>query len=148
MAVELKVYWAAPLFTQAERDFNQARAALLVQAGFSVYLPQEHAPPLPMVATQMRQVVNENIHAINRSHVVVAVVDGADVDSGTAWELGFAHALGKSCLLYRTDFRGGHEYQGLNLMLAFNGFVKHNWPDVLNWLIEYRDRQQWFEGGV
>ncbi len=47
---------------------------------------------------------------------MVAVLDGSDADSGTAWECGYAHARGKPIVAIRTDFRGGED-QGLNLML-------------------------------
>jgi nucleoside 2-deoxyribosyltransferase len=37
----MKLYFAGPLFTTAERDFNAALAAQLRRAGHEVFLPQE-----------------------------------------------------------------------------------------------------------
>ena len=54
--------------------------------------------------------------AIDRCDLLIAVLDGADADSGTAWECGYAYARGKPIVALRTDFRGGED-QGLNLML-------------------------------
>ena len=43
--------------------------------------------------------------AIKNADMVVAVIDGADADSGTSWEMGYASALGKKVIALRTDFR-------------------------------------------
>ncbi len=44
--------------------------------------------------------------------VVLGVMDGPELDSGTASEIGFAAALGKRCHGLRTDFRGCGEFDG------------------------------------
>jgi nucleoside 2-deoxyribosyltransferase len=46
-----------------------------------------------------------NEAAIRRSDIVVAVLDGVDVDSGTASEIGFAYGLGMRSYGLRTDTR-------------------------------------------
>lgn len=35
-----KIYWAAPLFTQAEQAFNASISQELEEQGYSVFLPQ------------------------------------------------------------------------------------------------------------
>lgn len=47
----------------------------------------------------------ENEAMIRRAAGLLGVLDGADVDSGTAAEIGFASALGKRIVGLRTDFR-------------------------------------------
>jgi nucleoside 2-deoxyribosyltransferase len=42
---------------------------------------------------------------INNYSVLVAMLDGARVDDGVAFEIGYAFALGKSCIGFQTDFR-------------------------------------------
>lgn len=42
---------------------------------------------------------------MDNSDIVVAVLDGVDVDSGTAWEIGYAYAKEKPVIGLRTDFR-------------------------------------------
>jgi nucleoside 2-deoxyribosyltransferase len=49
--------------------------------------------------------------------VVIAVLDGADADSGTAFEMGVAHAMGKPIVGVRTDYRAGAEH-GVNIMCS------------------------------
>ena len=46
----------------------------------------------------------------------MAILDGADADSGTCWECGYAHGLGKPIVAVRTDLRASED-DGLNAML-------------------------------
>ena len=43
------------------------------------------------------------VEGVDASDLVVAVLDGVDVDSGTAWEIGYAYAKGKPVIGLRTD---------------------------------------------
>jgi len=54
---------------------------------------------------------------------MVAVIDGADADSGTAWEMGYAFALGKRVIALRTDFRSVGINEKVNLMLEQSATV-------------------------
>jgi len=51
------------------------------------------------------RIAAKNEEAIRRCDLVVAILDGVDVDSGTASEIGFAYGLGKPSLGLRTDSR-------------------------------------------
>jgi nucleoside 2-deoxyribosyltransferase len=57
------------------------------------------------------------VQGVVECDALVAVLDGADADSGTAFEVGYAHALGKPIVGVRTDYRPQQE-RGTNLMLA------------------------------
>jgi nucleoside 2-deoxyribosyltransferase len=48
---------------------------------------------------------------------LLGVLDGPDVDSGTASEIGFAAALGKKCYGLRTDFRNSGDFDGMPINL-------------------------------
>ncbi len=54
---------------------------------------------------------------IEECDLVVGVLDGADVDSGTAFEIGYAYSLGIPVIGIRTDYRQSQD-RGLNIMLA------------------------------
>jgi nucleoside 2-deoxyribosyltransferase len=58
---------------------------------------------------------------IRKADMLVAVLDGIDVDSGTAGEMGFAYGLGKPVFGLRTDWRmtGDNEAAGVNLQLRY-----------------------------
>ena len=62
-----------------------------------------------------------NADAIASSDGVLAVLDGTDVDSGTASEIGYAFALGKKVVGYRGDFRltGDNPGSVVNLQIEY-----------------------------
>ena len=59
------------------------------------------------------------MQALNQCDLMVAILDGAQVDDGTAWEIGFFFSQGKKILGIRTDFRraGESEESRVNLMI-------------------------------
>lgn len=113
-----RVYLAAPLFSEAERTYNLALRDLLEAHLFDVYLPQEVGDTSH---TRCREengaIFAQHLPAIRDADLIVAVIDGADADSGTSWEMGYAYALGKKVVALRTDFRVAGRYERVNLML-------------------------------
>ena len=113
----MEIYLAGPLFTQAERRWMRALANQLRSLEYGVFLPQDDAgSPLFQNPPDFHGAFEMCRDAVERADVVLAVLDGCDADSGTAWECGFAYARGKPIVALRTDFRGGED-SGLNLML-------------------------------
>jgi nucleoside 2-deoxyribosyltransferase len=111
-----KIYLAGPLFTLGERRFNADLAGFLESEGYQVWLPQEHEPR----SNTAWAVFDMDVEALDAADMVVACMDGADPDSGTAWECGYAYAKGKPIVCYRTDFRISGDTAGApyNLMLS------------------------------
>jgi len=106
-----KVYLAAPLFSQAERKFNERLTDLLEQY-FDIFLPQRDGGMfVNMVAHGVtvddaaHAVFQTDIHAIKNCDFVVAVLDGRAIDEGVAFEVGFAYANNKPCYGLQTDIR-------------------------------------------
>ncbi|HJJ36108.1 MAG TPA: nucleoside 2-deoxyribosyltransferase, partial [Methanocorpusculum sp.] len=112
------VYFAAPLFSEAERAFNRMVADELAGLFYDVHLPQELDDDANTRAENREALIyRENLAALQAADIVVAVIDGADADSGTAWEMGYAAAKGKRILALRTDFRRFSDAESVNLML-------------------------------
>jgi nucleoside 2-deoxyribosyltransferase len=57
---------------------------------------------------------------------VVAVLDGVDVDSGTAAEIGYAFARGKLIVGYRGDFRLSADNEGSIVNLQVEYFIRES----------------------
>ena len=128
------VYLAAPLFREAECDFNRKLRNELISAGFDVFLPQEDSNNIKDNKDRQTIIFNKNLKGIENSDILVAVLDGADVDSGTAWEIGFAFAKGKSVLGLRTDFRTLGREGTVNLMIERSVILCMSIPELLNHL--------------
>ncbi|MCP4763020.1 MAG: 2-deoxyribonucleoside glycosidase [archaeon] len=60
---------------------------------------------------------------IGKSDIIVANLDGTDVDSGTAAEIGYAYALGKQIFGYRGDFRHSGDNLGNLVNLQVEYFI-------------------------
>lgn len=67
------------------------------------------------------RVGRRNVELLDRCDGVLAVLDGVDVDSGTAAEVGYAGARGKPVVGLRTDLRPGGDNQAtpVNLQVAY-----------------------------
>ncbi len=127
------VYLAAPLFSDAERDFNSKLRDELEGVGISVFLPQEHSNDTNAQARQ-EAIFSKNLAAIDRSDILVAVLDGVDVDSGTAWEIGYAYAKGKPVFGLRTDFRTLGIEGTVNLMIERSIVLCMSIPELMDQL--------------
>jgi nucleoside 2-deoxyribosyltransferase len=113
-----RLYLAGPLFSEAERSYNAGLADLLRTHCFEVFLPQESGDNCALRGRdEHRRIFTKNIRAIHDADLVVAIIDGADVDSGTAWEMGYAAAIKKPVIALRTDFRMTGSQERVNLML-------------------------------
>jgi len=95
----MKLYFAAPLFSAAERAWNSELAAAVRDAGHDVFLPQEREP-----GEDAPGIFATDVGGIDWAEGLVAIMDGADPDSGTAWECGYAYGK-KPVIVVRTDFR-------------------------------------------
>src|ERR1041384_8423589 len=103
----MKIYLAGPLFTLAERRFNEQLAAALRERmpSLEIVLPQERAKELLSQPNGLQRVFEDCLAMIDECDRVLAILDGADADSGTCVELGYAWARKKSVIGVRTDFR-------------------------------------------
>jgi len=96
----MKLYFAAPLFTTPERNWNAEVAAALRAAGHEVFLAQENDPRLDAAG-----IFAADKGGIDWADGLVAIMDGPSPDAGTCWEVGYAYGTQKPIVLVRTDFR-------------------------------------------
>ncbi|UGV40070.1 nucleoside 2-deoxyribosyltransferase [Methanococcoides orientis] len=121
MSITKKIYLAAPLFSEAEQEFNKKLETALEEIGFSVFVPQEDSNDTEAAREDMdsSNIFQLNVEAIDACDIVVAVLDGGtDVDSGTAWEIGYAYAKNKTVIGIKTDFRTLGPEGLVNLMIG------------------------------
>jgi len=100
----MRLYVAAPLFTEAERAFNLVLARALEAEGHEVYLPQRDTTGTE-AAGRTANIFFANLAALRNADAVVAVCDGPQVDDGTAWEIGYAYGRNIHVFGLRTDVR-------------------------------------------
>ncbi|MFO7966702.1 MAG: nucleoside 2-deoxyribosyltransferase [Archaeoglobaceae archaeon] len=113
----MKVYLAGPLFNQSERALNHQIAQSLRDNGYDVWLPQENFPAAVGSEEEKERVFEADLKALRDCEVVVAVLDGECVDSGTAFEVGYAFALEIPLVGIKTDIRVFSKCEEVNLMI-------------------------------
>ena len=124
------IYFAGPLFSQAERAFNLGLTKRLEQNDFEVFLPQRDGAERDkpsydrMSADERREAMFElDERKIFECDIFLFVLDGRVPDEGACVELGLAHAhkklLGTKKLLVglHTDSRAAFLSSKLNPML-------------------------------
>lgn len=120
----MDVYFAAPLFSQAERDFNETVCDRLEAAGHSVFLPQRDGfesrsdllekPGIDTHEDVQREIFRIDSEAVREARLVVAILDGQVPDEGVAVEIGIAHETDTPIVGCKTDRRN----EKLNAMVA------------------------------
>ncbi len=91
----MKVYIAEPLFTPGERKYAEEIDELVRNLGFDTYLPHRDAGVFERGKSSSKTFFENDLKELKECAFVVAILNGTDVDSGTAWEIGYAYAMGK-----------------------------------------------------
>ncbi len=105
----MRVYLAGPLFSQAERRFMaHLRDRVAALPGVAALWPGDlfADDDLEAMGPEAKaHIFRGCVEGLAGCDLVAAVLDGPQVDDGTAWEVGFAHARGMPAWGLRTDFR-------------------------------------------
>jgi nucleoside 2-deoxyribosyltransferase len=106
------VYLAGPLFSDAERGFLELMVDALAKSSnldskADFFLPHRDGGELGK-GPHRKDIFRLDISQVDSAKIVVALLDGQDVDSGTCIELGYAYAKKKKIFGLLTDFRAYH----------------------------------------
>jgi nucleoside 2-deoxyribosyltransferase len=126
----MKIYYAGPLFSEAERRFNSELAGKLEDFEHSVFLPQRDGvesgkPPFAEMSRDARRKVlfEMDRDQIFGSDIFLFVLDGRVPDEGACVELGMAYTnkfvanKPKYIIGLQTDIRAAFVSSKLNPML-------------------------------
>jgi nucleoside 2-deoxyribosyltransferase len=147
----MKIYLAGPLgFSEAGRFYQDRVLIPRVEAlGYEIINPWKlteqnkidavQAMPYGPERRRAWQTLNveiggNNRAGIDRSDLIVAVLDGTDVDSGTAAEIGYGFAKGKTIVGYRGDFRLSADNEGSLVNLQVEYFIRQSGGTIVTTL--------------
>jgi nucleoside 2-deoxyribosyltransferase len=145
-----RIYAAGPLgFTTYGADYHRQQVLQrLTTAGFDIADPwvtpvdveavyaMADTVDLDDLKLANQAVGRNNIALITRSDGLLAILDGSDVDSGTASEVGYAAALGKRVVGLRLDSRMTGDNRAAQVNLQVEAFIQQNGGDVVHTLDE------------
>jgi nucleoside 2-deoxyribosyltransferase len=152
----MKVYAAGPLgFSEAGRAFHAGRVlpalrglgceildpwTLTEQAKIDAALAMPYGEQRRDAWRRLNaEIAANNRAAIDRCDLVVAVLDGVDVDSGTAAEIGYAFARGKPIVGYRGDVRATGDNEGALVNLQVEYFIRASGGTIITGIDELAD---------
>jgi nucleoside 2-deoxyribosyltransferase len=152
----MKIYLAGPLgFSEAGRLFHKnVIVPEVARLGHEPLDPWELTPQSQIDAVtalpygterrdawrKLDQVIGGNNRAaIDRCVLVFAVLDGTDVDSGTACEIGYAFAKGKPILGYRGDLRLSSDNEGTIVNLQVEYFIRESGGTIIRRFADFAD---------
>jgi len=127
----MNIYLAGPLFSKAERHWIREIRQHILE--FAKKQPMEVHIVWPyelisqheiesMGAEAIHEIFSRNKSKLDTANILIAVLDGTQVDDGTAWEIGYFFArksVGSKIIGIRTDFRnaGDLKHSTINLMI-------------------------------
>jgi nucleoside 2-deoxyribosyltransferase len=144
----MKIYIAGPLgFSEAGRTFYYDKLIPAVrQLGHEPLDPWTLTDPgkidtvlnLPYGSAKRDawrrlnlEIGQNNRRAIDDCDAMLAILDGVDVDSGTASEIGYAFAKEKPILGYRGDFRLSADNEGSVVNLQVEYFIRRSGGEII-----------------
>lgn len=144
----MKIYIASPFgFSEAGRNFYyQVLVPRIESHGVEILDPWKLTDESKIAAvhklpygkqkrdewkTLNKEIGKNNRMAIDTSNALFAVLDGVDVDSGTAAEIGYAYAKKKLILGYRGDFRLSADNEGSIVNLQVEFFIKDSGGEII-----------------
>ena len=121
-----RIYLAGPLFCAAKQAWLRETKHHIEKAipDVSVVWPFELFDQAEIATwgdAAPRRVMEGCRDSLAACDVVVALLDGPQVDDGTAWEIGFAHAKNIPVIGIRTDFRRAGDVPGAVVNAMIHG---------------------------
>tara|TARA_X000000950_G_scaffold171709_1_gene209236 strand:- start:119 stop:532 length:414 start_codon:yes stop_codon:yes gene_type:complete len=95
-----KAYIAGPLFDDHEREYLEKITKLVESYGFDTFLPHRDAGLVTgeFTTEKKEKIFDIDMEYLEPADLVVALLTGRDVDSGTAAEIGYAYKSGKKLI--------------------------------------------------
>lgn len=110
MTSKKKIYVAGPLFSEHERKFLEEMTVTIanslgLDSKKDIFLPHRDAGDVGVYDKRRTEMFSIDLKYLDDATIIVALLDGQDVDSGTAVEMGYAYAQGKKIFGILTDWR-------------------------------------------
>ncbi|MFF5993653.1 nucleoside 2-deoxyribosyltransferase [Lysinibacillus sp. KU-BSD001] len=130
----MKAYLANGLFSIGDRYVNQYLAAEIRKAveGIDLYVPQENDAINDKSAyADSLAIAEADLQSLQASDVLIAVIDGGEIDSGVAAEIGVFSTLNRPIIALFSDVRqqGRDNHKKIEALIADgveNQFIYRN----------------------
>jgi nucleoside 2-deoxyribosyltransferase len=142
----IKLYLAGPLFSEAEREWHTKTKRLLIERAAKLSINIKIIWPYELITLSEIESLGNDARfeifkrckeALDKTDIVVALLDGTQVDDGTAWEIGYFYGIRSphsKIIGIRTDFRNAGDSKDaiVNAMIEIScDHIVYNRDDLL-----------------
>jgi nucleoside 2-deoxyribosyltransferase len=118
-----KVYFAGPMFNQAEKEYNLKITKLLEEFGYQVFLPQRDGIEAAKLEGKteeelIKMIFDLDAGQVRKADIIFMNIDGRVPDEGACVELGIAYGIGKRCYGFKTDSHSVEMGLDMNPMIS------------------------------
>lgn len=128
-----KIYFGAPLFSESEQLYNEFVVGAIRHKfgeGVSVYNPQENEALNDKSGyANSIMITNGDNEYLEKSDILIAVIDGQVMDVGLASELGYFYSMNKPIIAIYSDSRQG-TYGNQQKIDALDEIAESQWSYV------------------
>ncbi|MDR2660753.1 MAG: nucleoside 2-deoxyribosyltransferase [Lactobacillaceae bacterium] len=153
-----KLYFSAPLFSEADRMYNEYVYEQIKDSFDEIYIPQKNKAINDKANfANSIDIAKADLSEAASSDYMIALLDGSTVDDGVAAEIGFAYAKGIPVFGLLTDVRHGgfddkrkidilselgeSQFNYINLfvvgLIKSNGFIVDNISELKEKMVDF-----------
>lgn len=121
----VKAYIAGPLNEGKSRKFLEGIDKVCTELNFKTFLPHRDCGLYDGNSKKIKKISGRDLEEIYNCDLVIGVLNGVCVGAGTAWEMGYAQALGKKVIGLKTDRKREESISDISVIIA--GCVKIVW---------------------
>ena len=113
-----KIYIAGPLGEQENRKFLEEIDKLCVELDFDTFLPHRDAGLYDGDESKIKNISERDLQEIKICDLMIGVLNGIYIGAGTAWEIGYAQAIGKKVIGLKTDRKLKDSISDISVIMA------------------------------
>ena len=99
----VRIYIAGPLCEEENRNFLEEIDEICKDLGFETFLPHRDCGLYEGDENKIKEISDRDLEEIKKCEIMVGVLNGICIGAGTAWEMGYAQAIGKKVIGLKTD---------------------------------------------
>ncbi len=114
----VKIYIAGPLYDEKNRDFLEQIDKICKGFEFETFLPHRDAGLYNGDKTKIKDISERDLEEIKNCEIMIGVLNGIYIGAGTAWEMGYAQAIGKKVIGLKTDRKVEESIGDISVIIA------------------------------
>lgn len=114
----MKIYIAGPLCSEENRKFLEEIDKICKKFNFDTFLPHRDCGLYEGDDKKINEISKRDVKEIHKCDILVGILNGICVGAGTAWEMGYAQAIGKKVIGLKTDRKIQESIGDISVVIA------------------------------